>query len=307
MAVKKEDEAMSLALERAEKPSYAGTYEDQLKSMYDKIADRPQFSYDPSNDAMYKMYADKYQQMGKQAMKDTMGQAAALTGGYNSSYGQAVGQQAYDAQLRNLNDVIPELYNMAYKSYAAEGDRLADQYAMLGQMAGDEYSRYRDELGDYYTDLELARADEEQRRNEIMTAAEERARYGDFSGYNDIEGYGTDFSNRAQAIWNMTYPDQAYQLGAITADEYKTITGEYPAGYSSGGYSKPKDEPKDEPKASSLEFWQVLSDLKTMYNLGETASNASKAIDNATKNNEKITDSQVTYLKNKVAELYHGI
>ena len=46
-------------------------------------------------------------QQGKQAMQDTMGQAAALTGGYGSTYGQAVGQQQYDAYLQNLNDEVP--------------------------------------------------------------------------------------------------------------------------------------------------------------------------------------------------------
>ena len=79
------------------KPTYAGTFEDQLRDLYSQIQDRPDFSYDVNADPLYDMYKDKYVQQGKLAMKDTMGQAAALTGGYGSTYGQQVGQQTYDA------------------------------------------------------------------------------------------------------------------------------------------------------------------------------------------------------------------
>ena len=42
-----------------------------------------------------------------------MGQAAALTGGYGSTYGEQVGQQAYNAYLQNLNDIVPQLQQQA--------------------------------------------------------------------------------------------------------------------------------------------------------------------------------------------------
>ena len=95
---------------------------------------RPDFSYDFNADALYQQYKDKYIQQGKMAMQDTMGQAAALTGGYGNSYAQSVGQQAYNAQLENLNDVIPELYQMALDKYNMEGQELLN---MMGILSGE--------------------------------------------------------------------------------------------------------------------------------------------------------------------------
>ena len=47
---------------------------------------REDFQYDVNADALYQQYKDRYVELGKDAMEDTMGQAAALTGGYGSSY-----------------------------------------------------------------------------------------------------------------------------------------------------------------------------------------------------------------------------
>ena len=146
-------------------PAYAGTYEDQLNSIFDKIQNREPFQYDMNADPLYQQYKDQYIQGGKLAMKDTMGQAAALTGGYGSSYGQQVGQQAYNAYLQDLSKAIPELYGMAYNMYQDKGNELNQQYSMLGQLRDTEYGRYRDELSDYNYNQNLARQLEETEYN----------------------------------------------------------------------------------------------------------------------------------------------
>lgn len=129
-----------------DRPTYAGTYDQQLQDMYNRITNRPGFQYDVTKDPLYQQYKGQYIQQGKLAMKNTMGQAAGLTGGYGSSYGQQVGQQAYDAYLQKLGDVVPDLYGSALNQYNAEGDRLMQQYAMLGQQRDDEYRRYQNDL-----------------------------------------------------------------------------------------------------------------------------------------------------------------
>lgn len=103
--------------------------------------DREDFQYDVNADALYQQYKDRYTELGKAAMEDTMGQASALTGGYGSSYAQNVGQQAYHSYLKELNDVIPELYQLAYDRYQDRGDALYKTYqtwAQLEQEAADE-------------------------------------------------------------------------------------------------------------------------------------------------------------------------
>lgn len=141
--------------------AYQGTYSEQIDSMLEDIMDRQKFSYDFATDPTYQQYADKYQQQGKLAMMDTMGQAAALTGGNASSYAQSVGQQAYQGYLQNLNDIIPELRDAAYQRYVDEGEQMLTRLSILQGLEDQEYGRHRDDVSDYMT--ELARLTEEQR------------------------------------------------------------------------------------------------------------------------------------------------
>lgn len=148
-------QAMAMLREaKANKPSYAGTWDDELTSVYEEITNRDKFQYDINADMLYQNMKDQYVQQGQMAMKDTMGQAAALTGGYGNTYGQQVGQQAYDAHLLQLNEQIPDFYNMALQQYIAEGDQLMQQYGMLGEMADREYGRYQDDLNQYWQNID---------------------------------------------------------------------------------------------------------------------------------------------------------
>ena len=155
------DNALAAAQSGA-RPTYAGSFENQLNDIYNKIENREKFSYDVNADPLYNAYKDKYVQQGKMAMQDTMGKAAALTGGYGSSYGQQVGQQTYNAYLQNLSDVIPQLYSMAQQSYESEGNRLKDLYSMASANRDTEYNKYRNELSDWNYNQELARQQEQQ-------------------------------------------------------------------------------------------------------------------------------------------------
>ena len=145
------------------KPTYAGTYDAQIQKVYDQIVNRDKFKFNLNEDMLYQQYRDQYAQQGDMAMRDTMGQAASLTGGYSNTYAEAVGQQQYNAYLQQLNDVVPELYGMALDQYNAEGDRLMQQYGMLGDMADKEYGRYQDALNQYWQNLSYlqGRADTE--------------------------------------------------------------------------------------------------------------------------------------------------
>lgn len=146
------------ALEAAKKnaPKYASTYDGQLKDLYEQIVNRDKFAYDINADALYKQYADQYMQKGELAMMDAVGQAAAMTGGYGSSYGQAVGQQTYNAYLQQLNDIVPELYDRAYGQYQDEGDKMLQQYEMLGDLRDDEYDKYNDAYSKWLAERDYA-------------------------------------------------------------------------------------------------------------------------------------------------------
>lgn len=121
--------------------TYTPQYDTQINELFNKLLNRESFSYDTETDPLYKLYREQYINQGRLAMQDTMGQAAALTGGYGSSYSQAVGQQQYDAYLQKLNGVVPELYRLAYSRYQDEGDELKDQYNMYMAKDAQDYDR----------------------------------------------------------------------------------------------------------------------------------------------------------------------
>lgn len=207
-------------------PQYSSPYDEEISSLYQQITNREPFKYDYSTDPIYGQYRERYTQLGKQAMRDSMGQTAALTGGYGNSYGSAVGQQQYDAYLQRLNDVLPELYGQAYDIYNAEGDALRQQYALASDMRGTDYNRYRDALSDYRYDQSL----EEERARQL---ASDLGAYGDFSGYGEL--YGDDAAKRMQMTWAAANPLPAYMNGMITPKQYYEITGKYPYGYTPPG------------------------------------------------------------------------
>lgn len=144
---------------KASKPgAYQSRWDDELTSLYDQIRNRKKFSYDMGTDPLYQQYREQYQRLGRLAMQDTMGQAAALTGGYGSTYGEQVGQQAYNAYLQNLNDIVPQLQQQAYQRYQDEGTDLYTQYSLVKGREDTDYGRYRDTVSDYYSDLSDARS-----------------------------------------------------------------------------------------------------------------------------------------------------
>ena len=138
----------------AQKPGeYSSEWQTMLNDTIQKILNREKFSYDLNGDMLYQQYKDQYTTQGKLASMDVMGQAAALTGGYGNSYAQTAGQQAYQGYLQQLNDKVPELYQLALNQYNAEGDNLYNQASLIAGMDEQAYGRHRDEVSDFYTDL----------------------------------------------------------------------------------------------------------------------------------------------------------
>lgn len=144
---------------------------DQATAIYEKIMNRGEFSYDVNKDKLYQQYRDLYAQMGRGAMEDTMGQAAALTGGYGSTYSQNAGQQAYNAYLQKLNEVVPELYNAAYNRYNQEGQDLMNLYSMARSNADSAYER---DYNQWYNRLQLERGDEDTTYNRQQTEEQKK-------------------------------------------------------------------------------------------------------------------------------------
>lgn len=151
--------AMAELEERRKGEGYVGQNQDLIDGLVQSILNRGSFSYDLDDDAMYQQYRDRYIDQANMGMRDTMGQAAALTGGYGSSYGQAVGQQAYDRTMQGLNDIVPQLEQNAYNRWADEGSRQRQDLALLMEQDNQDYNRWVTERA--YTDEQNDKAKSE--------------------------------------------------------------------------------------------------------------------------------------------------
>ena len=239
------------ALRQAETtlPVFQSSYDAEISDLYSKIVNRRSFQYSPGTDPLYGAYKEQYNREGRLAMRDSMGEAAALTGGYGSSYAQTVGREQYDSYLAKLNDIFPELYSAAYEHYENEGQELRDRYAAATGMEDREYGRFRDSVGD------------RQYQQGLETAAEQTS----------YDRQQAAFATLMDLISKTGYQPSAEELGAAGMAQAQTdaLRNEYLrtkgggtayAGSSRGGggfsgkYGGKKDDDTDEMTIAELKF-----------------------------------------------------
>ena len=211
---------------------YQSSWQAQLNDTLQQILNREKFSYDLNADALYQQYKDQRTTQGKMAMMDTMGQAQAMTGGYGNSYAQSVGQQAYQGYLQQLNDKIPELYQLALNKYQMEGDALTDQYALLAQQEQQDYGRYRDQMGDWQTERDFlaSRYDTERDYDYSKWADGRDFAYSQFADDRAYD-YQVDRDKTTDEQWQKEFDEAKRQFDL----QYALETGASSGG-SSGGY-----------------------------------------------------------------------
>lgn len=229
-----------LQQQMAQKPGeYQSQWQSQLDAVMDKILNREKFSYDMNADALYQQYKGQATTQGKQASMDVMGQAAALTGGYGNSYAQTVGQQTYQGYLQNLNDKIPELYQLAMDQYNQEGDALLQQYGMYADREEQDYGRYRDQVGDYNTELDY------------LTGRYDAERDYDYGKYADDRAYQyqLDRDKKADEKWQAEFDEAKRQYD----QEYALANGATSGGSTSGSTQQTSEDTGYQPKQTKYD------------------------------------------------------
>lgn len=91
--------------------------------------------------SMYAGLQKSYAQQGQQAMKDTIGQVAARTGGMASSYATTAANQAYNNYMQTLEDAARAMYNDEYS-------RARDKVDLAQRAYENAYGEHRDKVGD---------------------------------------------------------------------------------------------------------------------------------------------------------------
>ena len=131
-----------------EPEAYKSQYGDQIASGIDKVTNREAFTYDPLKDANYQAMAKIYNQQGEKAAKNTLGDAAALNGGFGSSYAVTASQQVRNDYNQQLASQIPALQEMAYGRYKDAYDMDVTNLQLLQDADDVAYGRYRDDVAD---------------------------------------------------------------------------------------------------------------------------------------------------------------
>lgn len=244
------EDAYKRYTESGQGQAVAGMYDQQtqanvnsLKATYDQNlasqqAAREQIgtTYQNSANNMQAQYERNRRNLNQQAAANGINTGAgsqqqlALQNVWNRDYGALQGQQAQayaNADLAIAN--LTTNYQNAIQQAQAQGD----------------YRKMAALLDDYNTEY-----------NRQLQSAKTLAAYGDFSGYNDI--YSPDQITNMRNTWVASNPLLAYNTGAISADEYYRMTGQYapghaPAATNSGGTGRYPANPNttEEPTTSA--------------------------------------------------------
>lgn len=264
---------------------YKSQYDSQIQGLMDQILGRPDFQYDASKDPMYQQMKDRYIQMGQQAMMDTMGQAAGLTGGFGNSYAQGAGQQAYQQYILGLNDKVPELAQMAMAQYNAEGEDLLRQYGILSDKEAQDYGRYQDDYQKYMAELERLYGQQQDAMN---------TDYGKYRDQIEDERWQKQWDEdqrRWQMQWDEDQRRYKEQKEAAAAARSRSGGG---GGSGQGEYVKPRMPQYIERTDKVDRFIRVADGQNREGKLGVI-----KEIENSSRN---FTDEELLYLKD-----YYGI
>ena len=118
--------------------AYSSQYAGQIDAALNNVTN---FKYDPLQDASYKALAKVYTANGDRAAKSSMADAAALNGGYGTSYAVSAAQQMRNQYNSELASRIPELEQNAY-------NRNLNTLSALREADDTAYGRYRDSVSD---------------------------------------------------------------------------------------------------------------------------------------------------------------
>lgn len=213
---------------KATKPGEYSSPNQQLSAdALSKWQNYKPFNFDINRDALYNQYKNNYMTQGKLAMQDTMGQAAALTGGYGSSYAQNVGQQAYQGYLQKLNDVVPTLQEAAYNRYLQGKNDAYNNWQALQAMESQDYSRYMDKLNQYNAEYDRLYNE----YNNAYNREYSQYQYDDQRAYQEYqdalsqENWQKQYdADQAYRNWQMAMAEKEYALSASKARASSTPT-----------------------------------------------------------------------------------
>lgn len=195
--------------------TYTSAYQPQIDEAMNKVTN---WNYDPMKDANYQAFAKVYEARGNTAAKNSMADAAALNGGYGTSYAVSAAQQARNQYNQELASMIPDLeanaYNRAQATLAAYRDADDTAYGRFRDSEGDRqwnwtnsYNAYRDAMSDYQWQLQYNQS----KKSSAGGGGGGRRRSGGGGGYSSggsgsgnphADLYGSDTNVSKVHVWD---------------------------------------------------------------------------------------------------------
>lgn len=289
---------------------YQSQYKGQLESLYNQVMNRPDFTFDLNGDALYNQYKDQYTQQGRKAMMDTMGQAAAMTGGYGNTYAQTAGQQAYQDYLTQLNNIVPDLYNMAWNRFTQEGDELQNQLSLTQGLEDSAYGKYRDTVADWNTERQQATDEYWNQYNADYSDYANRLNYWNTIAQQENSQYNTDRQmaySQAMAILGtgkMPSTDLLSMAGISAADAKLLADANKPKSSGGGGSRRsgggsyvPQQTTEDDTLSASAQV--TYKSFDNAINRGVDKSKLTSALKTQVSNG-KMSQSEANTIKRKL-------
>ena len=177
-----------------------------------KRANAMNFHYNAQQDPLYKQIKNNYQKSVGDVIENTMGSYAGMTGGMPSSYAVSAAATAGNQHMQKADDMIPELYQLAYGKYADDKADLYKQYGIYQDLEDKAYARGYNEMRDAISD-EWA-----QKQWDYSTGKDEEQKVND--RIMTMLGLGTaptEQDIKASGLFGDMTPEQI--LGAYNKDE----------------------------------------------------------------------------------------
>ena len=124
------------------KGNYVNQYEDEQQRLIDALSG--DFSYNAADDTAWKNYQQAYRREGQRAYENSLGAAAANTGGIASTAAVTAAQQALHYYNSAAADKLADFQQQAYENYLAgrkQGVEELEAYDRLNQTAAGNFQQ----------------------------------------------------------------------------------------------------------------------------------------------------------------------
>lgn len=179
-----------------------GAAQDKADAAASRMKSWSMSAGDMEKDAAYQAYKQMYLREAARAYADGLGQAAAMNGGNLSSAALAAAGQGQQYYLSQLNDRVPELYQMAYERYLNGEQANIDNQRQIMQNAQNKYAMQYEANRNRLADQNAVKADAYQRLLNELDLRDRRQAYGQTEFENAIK--------RGQARGSYTPEEGAY-------------------------------------------------------------------------------------------------